>query len=135
MDSEVYIMTQYVLLDKDNNIINKIVYDPSSDWKPEKGLTIGSIPDDVVINGGKWDGSKYTPPVVEELPDDIKKDLNKEEAKRRLEESDWVGLTDVREKLSNVSEWDTYRASLRDFIINPKTDALPKSLKTVTWKE
>ena len=41
---------------------------------------------------------------------------------------------ELSEKLSNVSEWDAYRASLRDFIINPKTDKLPKPLKTVTWK-
>ena len=60
---------------------------------------------------------------------------NKKEAKRLLEESDWVGLADVREKLSNLNDWDTYRTSLRDFIISPKKDDLPIKPKTVTWKE
>ena len=72
---------------------------------------------------------------IEELPDNIQADLNKMQAKELLKESDWVGLIDVREKLSNLDEWDTYRASLRDFIINPKIGDFPKKPKTVTWKE
>lgn len=135
LDSEVYTMTQYVLLDSNNAILNTIMYDPKGKWKPEGKDHVGIIPDGTQIQiGGTLVGSNYTPPTVHELPDEIKKDLNKLEAKRRLTESDWVGLADAREKLSNVSEWDAYRASLRDFIINPKTDKLPKPLKTVTWK-
>ena len=54
-------------------------------------------------------------------------------AKEQLKESDWVGLIDVRAKLSNLSAWDTYRASLRDFIINPKPDELPLKPNAI-WK-
>ena len=127
-------MTQYVLLDANKVILNKVMYDPSSDWKPPSGETIGEIPDNVTFDiGGKWDGTNYTAPVEEEMPDDIKKKVNAKLAKEQLKESDWVGLADVREKLSNLSAWDTYRASLRDFIINPKPDELP-SKPEVIWK-
>ena len=127
-------MTQYVLLDSNKVILNKIMYDPSSNWNPPTGQTIGSIPDNIMVeNGGVWDGKKYTGPVVEEIPDDMKKKINAKLAKEQLKESDWVGLADVRAKLSNLSEWDTYRASLRDFIINPKPDELPLKPKVI-WK-
>ena len=129
-------MTQYVLLDANKVILNKVMYDPSSDWKPPSGETIGEIPDNITFDiGGKWDGTNYTAPVEEEMPDDLKKKVNAKLAKEQLKGSDWVGLADVREKLSNLSAWDTYRASLRDFIINPKKDDLPINPKTVTWKE
>ena len=129
-------MTQYVILNSDNIILNTVMHDPSSNWKPPSGETLVEIPDTIRIEiGGKWDGKKYTPPVEEETPDDIQADLNKMQAKELLKESDWVGLIDVREKLSNLDEWDTYRASLRDFIINPKIGDFPNKPKTVTWKE
>ena len=128
-------MTQYVLLDSNKVILNKIMYDPSSNWKPPTGQTIGSIPDNIMVdNGGKWDGTNYTGPVVEEMPDDAKKKINAKMAKEQLKESDWVGLIDVRAKLSNLSAWDTYRASLRDFIINPKPDELPLKPNAI-WKQ
>ena len=127
-------MTQYVLLNSDNIILNKVMYDPSSDWKPPSGQTLVEIPDNILVDiGGKWDGKKYTAPVVEEMPDDAKKKVNAKLAKEQLKESDWVGLADVREKLSNLSAWDTYRASLRDFIINPKPDELTVKPKAI-WK-
>ena len=129
-------MTQYVILNSDNIILNTVMHDPSSNWKPPSGETLGEIPDTIGIEiGGKWDGKKYTPPVEEETPDDIKTEINKMQAKELLKESDWVGLIDAREKLSNLDEWDTYRASLRDFIINPKIGDFPNKPKTVTWKE
>ena len=129
-------MTQYVILNSDNIILNTVMHDPSSNWKPPSGETLGEIPDTIRIEiGGKWDGKKYTPPVEEKLPDNIQADLNKMQAKELLEESDWVGLIDVREKLSNLNDWDDYRAALRDFIINPKKGDFPNKPKTVTWKE
>jgi len=129
-------MTQYVILNSDNIILNTVMHDPSSNWKPPSGETLVEIPDTIRIEiGGKWDGKKYTPPVEEETPDDIKTKINKTQAKELLKESDWVGLIDAREKLSNLDEWDTYRTSLRDFIINPKIGDFPNKPKTVTWKE
>ena len=129
-------MTQYVILNSDNIILNTVMHDPSSNWKPPSGETLVEIPDTIRIEiGGKWHGKKYTPPVEEESPDDIKTQINKTLAKELLTECDWVGLIDAREKLSNLDEWDTYRASLRDFIINPKIGDFPNKPKTVTWKE
>ena len=132
-------MTQYVVLDSNNKIINKIMYDPSGNWSPPSGQTVGSIPDNVVIEKmGTWDGSTYTAPSKPTIPDDVKKAQNKAKAKEFLAESDWVGLADAREKLSNVSAWDTYRTALREFIVNPKTDSIGVIRKTkpdVIWKQ
>ena len=131
-------MTQYVLLDSNNKIINKIMYDPSGNWSPPSGQTVGSIPDNVVVQvGGTWDDSTYKDPSLPIIPDDVKKVQNKEKAKQFLAESDWVGLADAREKLSNVSAWDTYRTALREFIVNPKADSIGAIRKTkpdVIWK-
>ena len=41
----------------------------------------------------------------------------KAEAKRRIAESDWSVLPDVG--ISNVAQFETYRASLRELIKNP----------------
>jgi hypothetical protein len=46
--------------------------------------------------------------------------LNKSEAKRFLDESDWAVLPDV--PLQNKSEWETYRAALREIATNPTID-------------
>ena len=86
---------------------------------------------------GTWDGSTYKDPALPTISDNLKKEQNKEKAKKFLAESDWVGLTDARKKLSNLSDWDTYRTELRDFIVNPKTDSINAIRKTkpkVIWK-
>ena len=58
-------MTQYVILNSDNIILNTVMHDPSSNWKPPSGETLVEIPDTIRIEiGGKWDGKKYTPPVL-----------------------------------------------------------------------
>jgi len=48
----------------------------------------------------------------------VKRDSNVAQAKRLLTESDFSALVDVRSKLQNVSEFDTYRATLRQIIID-----------------
>ena len=81
-------MTQYVILNSDNIILNTVMHDPSSNWKPPSGETLGEIPDTIKIEiGGKWDGTNYTAPVEVEMPDDLQAGLNKEQAKKMLEES------------------------------------------------
>lgn len=48
-----------------------------------------------------------------------KKDVNVVEAKRLLVETDFAALVDVRATLENIAEFDSYRATLRDIVINP----------------
>lgn len=135
MDSEVCTM-KYVILNSENIIVDKIMYDPSSDWTPPTGFTLGAIPDNIDADfGGKWESNTYTAPVIPPLPDDIKKDLNKEQAKISLEESDWIGLADVRDKLteSNLIEWDTYRQTLRSYLGEGSTATRPIA-PDVVWK-
>lgn len=135
MDSEVCTM-KYVLLNSDNIIVDKIMYDPSSDWTPPTGLTVGAIPDDISVdNGGKWESGSYTAPTIVEMPDDIKKGINEEEAKRRLAESDWTNLSDVQGNLTdaNQTEWNTYRQTLRTFLGEGSTSSLPRK-PNVVWK-
>lgn len=48
---------------------------------------------------------------------EFKKNNCKEEAKKRISNCDWSVLSDV--KISNKSEFENYRAILRNYILNP----------------
>lgn len=55
--------------------------------------------------------------VNEEKLSKFKKDNCKHEAKKLIANSDWAVLPDV--KISNKSEFENYRAILRNYILNP----------------
>lgn len=50
----------------------------------------------------------------------LKKQNCKNEAKQKISNSDWSVLPDV--KISNKSEFENYRAILRNYILNPVED-------------
>ena len=55
--------------------------------------------------------------VNEEKLSKFKKDNCKQEAKKRIANSDWSVLPDVN--ISNKSEFENYRSQLRNLILNP----------------
>ena len=84
------------------------------------------------LNGNEYSGLEWldqvqTKPTEQEVNDEIAAleaqapfDACKNEAKARIAASDWSVLPDVG--LSNLSAWQTYRAQLRDLIVNPVAD-------------
>lgn len=48
---------------------------------------------------------------------EFKKNNCKDEAKKRIANSDWAVLSDVN--ISNKSEFESYRSQLRNLILNP----------------
>lgn len=103
--------------------------------------------------GTKWsfDGYKYegldwydnsSKPTKEELDSQwgevlsIRKKQNcKSKAQSLLNESDWADLYSVRQKLENVTEWDTYRDIIRNLRINPiENPTFPDKPQTI-WQE
>lgn len=58
-----------------------------------------------------------------------------QKAQTLLNESDWTDLYTVRNKLENVTEWDTYRDIIRDLRINPiENPTFPNKPQTI-WQE
>ena len=55
--------------------------------------------------------------VNEEKLSKFKKDNCKQEAKKRIANSDWSVLPDVN--ITNKSEFENYRSQLRNLILNP----------------
>lgn len=53
---------------------------------------------------------------------EFKKNNCKEEAKKRISNSDWSVLPDVN--ITNKSEFESYRSQLRNLIINPVEDPI-----------
>lgn len=113
----------YFLLNNDSIVVGKIIYDPDGTWKIPDNHSIQEAIDNVEI-GYIWDGSSYIKPEKIEFPDDAKSLVHIDVAKDLLQKCDWIGLVDVRKKLDpeNLVEWDSYRASLREFIINPSPE-------------
>ena len=63
--------------------------------------------------------------VNEEKLSKFKKNNCKEEAKKRISNSDWAVLPDV--SISNKSEFESYRSQLRNLILNPvESPVFPK---------
>ena len=60
--------------------------------------------------------------VNEEKLSKFKKDNCKQEAKKRIANSDWAVLPDVN--ITNKPEFETYRTQLRNLIINPVEDPI-----------
>jgi hypothetical protein len=57
--------------------------------------------------------------------------IAKETAEARLQSSDWSMLADVN--LSNKDEWISYRASLRNIVINPIPNPVFPELPKSVW--
>ena len=93
------------------------------------------IEDDIIT----WNSSDITQPTEEEINAKIAELKNlepmrllREERNRRLQETDWTQYRDVT--LSNDSDWQTYRQSLRDLpsTASPELDDNGQ-LSNVTW--
>tara|TARA_B100001123_G_C15342684_1_gene1035648 strand:+ start:803 stop:1156 length:354 start_codon:yes stop_codon:yes gene_type:complete len=96
------------------------------------GPTFGPVTE-FIFNDGQ------TPPTEEEIQTKLSEMINaepmrllREERNRRLTETDWTQYRDVT--LSNDSDWQTYRQSLRDLpsTSSPKLDDNGQ-LSNVTW--
>ena len=71
----------------------------------------------------------------EEVLSTTKKEECKKQAQTLLNESDWIDLYSVRQKLENINEWDTYRDIVRQLRINPiENPIFPDKPKTI-WQE
>lgn len=69
------------------------------------------------------------------LADQAKKDSNVIRAKQLLAESDFSALVDVRTKLQNVAEFDAYRSTLRQIIIDSPLVVEPwATIPTSIWR-
>jgi hypothetical protein len=80
-----------------------------------------------LYSGLDWMDQVQTCPTEEEINAEIVRldgvyplDACAQEAKKRVAESDWAVLPDVN--LSNKSDFETYRAALRQLIFNPVSD-------------
>ena len=108
-------MANYGQLDSDNVCTVVIVADssPGSDWVEITDVNAGV--------GWTYDKQSQTwsqtlePPTAEE---------NKDRAYAELVDCDWTQLPDVGLTLSNVGEWRTYRATLREIVKNPTAGQL-----------
>ena len=101
-------MTQFEIIDALN------VLRPNALWSI-KGET---------YNGLVWTDTVQTKPTEEEVNNQISVNKNqapfvacKDESKKRIAATDWSVLPDVG--ISNVSEFEAYRATLREFIKTP----------------
>lgn len=110
-------MAIYFTVDGSNVVTNVIEADSAlvSDWIAEPGGTTAVI-------GYTWDSSAQT--FSEPSAPSLTVQENEEEAVRLLNESDWTQLTDTGLTSSNVSEWRTYRATLRGIAKAPTAGAL-----------
>jgi hypothetical protein len=60
------------------------------------------------------------------------KDACKAQAKSLLAASDWASLSDV--DLTNKADYKTYRATLRDLVLNPVADPVFPDEPVPVWK-
>lgn len=94
------------------NILSCFYYDKS--WRIENSIDYNTL---------KWNDT-FPKPTKEELDlkwnntlEIIKKQNCKNTAKQKIQNCDWSVLPDV--KISNKSEFENYRAILRNYILNP----------------
>lgn len=70
--------------------------------------------DDMVAHKFKYENGTFVS-ILEPTPT---AEENKQQAQQKLKSSDWTVLSDVN--LVNKSEWETYRAALREIARNPQ---------------
>lgn len=71
-------------------------------------------PDNIVAYQFTYNNGQFIPIVIAPSTSE----QNKQQAKQKLQESDWTVLSDVN--LANKSDWETYRAALRTIARNPQ---------------
>lgn len=110
-------MAIYFTVDSNNVVTNRIESDTGlvSDWIAEPSDAVSSI-------GHIWDASTQT--FSEPSAPSLTAQENGEEAVRLLNGSDWTQLPDIGLTSSNVSEWRTYRTTLRGIAKAPTAGAL-----------
>lgn len=89
-----------------------------------------------VAIGWLYDGVNFTPPPENT---NAKRQSNKEEAKQRLTETDWVTLPDVSSetsspRLANIQEFYNYRNSLRAIAVDPPVEVTWPVKPTEQWQ-
>ena len=53
---------RYAIVDKDGNVVNVSLWDGKTPWTPGEGLKAIKDEDNKAEIGGKWDGTRFTPP-------------------------------------------------------------------------
>lgn len=76
---------------------------------------------DVVAYKFKYENGAIVP-IPEPIPLTPTLEENKLKAKQKLQDSDWTVLSDVN--LANKSEWEAYRATLREIARNPQEGSI-----------
>ena len=95
-----------------------------------------------VLAGNTYEGLEWydesTKPTKEELDSqwnkvesDAKKNNCKEESKKRIASCDWSVLPDV--KIQNKAQFENYRSTLRNLILNPIEDPIFPIEPTPIW--
>lgn len=85
-----------------------------------------------------WHSTDITKPTQEALDSEVSRQISAEplekckaEAKKRIASSDWSVLPDVG--ISNVSDFEAYRAALRELIKNPVVDPVFPNEPQPVW--
>ena len=119
---------------KDGTVQNIAAADEQ--FAAENGWT--AIPEDSPVEAGwLYDGTSFTEPAP---TDDFLKEVNRAKARQLLTDTDWAALPDVADQsahphLVNVTDFYSYRNTLRTIAVNPSVQVEWPEQPTEQWSQ